>query len=123
AVEQGANLNWVLKTEGYTGVVAEFDSGKKGPVIGFRFDIDALPYEEPKEIGFKPFDEGYISHNSKKVHACAHDGHTAIGLGLAEEIIKNKNNIKGKIKFFFQPAEETFSGAESIVAKGHLDEK
>ncbi len=122
AVEQGANVNWVLKTEGYTGVVAEFNSGKKGPVIGFRFDIDALPYEEPKEIGFKPFDEGYISDNSKKVHACAHDGHTAIGLGLAEEIIKNKSNIKGKIKLFFQPAEETFSGAESIVAKGHLDD-
>lgn len=122
AIEQGANEEWVNKADGYSGVVAEFDTGNDGPVIGFRFDIDALPYQEPKEIGFKPFDEGYISVMNEKVHACGHDGHTSIGLGLAEEIIKNRNNLKGRIKLFFEPAEETFSGAESIVAKGHLDD-
>jgi len=122
AINQGANEDFVIKAGGYSGVVAEIDTGKKGPTIGFRFDIDALPYNEPKEKGFKPFDEGYVSVKEEMVHACGHDGHISIGLGLAEEIIINKNNLKGKIKLIFQPAEETFSGAESIIAKGHLDD-
>jgi len=121
AVKQGANKEIVKKTHGYPGVVAEFDTGKKGPTIAFRADIDALPYQEPYEEGFRPFDEGYISVNNNTVHACGHDGHTAIILGLAEEIIRNKEKLNGKIKLIFQPAEETFSGAESIVSKGHLD--
>lgn len=122
AVDQGADEKWVRKTEGYPGVVAEYETGKDGSVIGFRFDIDALPYDEPKEPGFKPFDQGYISVNNEKVHACGHDGHTAIGLGLAQEIINNKDILKGKIKLLFQPGEETFSGAESMTAKGNLDD-
>ena len=116
AVRQGANPEFVARTKGWPGVMAVLDTGREGPVTAMRFDIDCLPYEEPQKQGYRPFDEGYISCNAESVHACGHDGHTAIGLGIAEEL------LRGKIKLFFQPAEETFYGAQSIVDKGHLDD-
>ena len=122
AVEQGAKEEYVKRTEGYPGVVAQLDTGKEGPVTAFRFDIDCLPYQEPKKEGFRPFDEGYISCNEGRVHACGHDAHTAIGLGLAAEMMKRKDQLKGKLRFIFQPAEERYHGAQAIVDKGHLDD-
>lgn len=122
AIEQGADVKWVERTNGYPGVVAELDTGKKGPVVAFRFDIDALVDLEPSEKGYRPYEENYISVNKNNVHACGHDGHTAMGLGLAEELMKNKDEFIGKIRLLFQPAEEYYSGAESMVAKGYLDD-
>ncbi|WP_459130143.1 amidohydrolase [Guggenheimella bovis] len=122
AVREGADPEFVKRTEGYPGVIAIFDTKREGPVTAFRFDIDCLPYEEPKEKGFRPFDEDYISTHEERVHACAHDGHTAIGLSLAERLKEIEPSIKGKIKLIFQPAEERFNGAQSIVDKGHLDD-
>lgn len=122
AVSQGADPSYVERTEGYPGVIAELDTGKEGPVTAFRFDIDCLPYQEPEKEGFRPFDEGYISCNAECVHACGHDAHTAIGLGLAEALIKKGDELKGKLRIIFQPAEERYNGAQSIVDKGHLDD-
>lgn len=122
AVRQGANALYVERTGGYPGVIAELDTGKEGPVTAFRFDIDCLPYEEPRKEGFRPFDEGYISCNKDCVHACGHDAHAAIGLGLAYELTQRKEQLKGKLRIIFQPAEETYNGAQSIVDKGHLDD-
>lgn len=122
AVSQGANPDYVKRTEGFPGVIAELDSGKKGIVTALRFDIDCLPYQEPEKKGYRPYDEDYISCNPGWVHACGHDAHTAIGLGLAEALLKQKDQLKGKIKMIFQPAEERYNGAKSIVKKGHLDD-
>ena len=122
AVEQGADPAFVEKTQGIPGVIAELDTGKEGPVTAFRFDIDCLPYDEPKKEGYRPFDEDYASCNPESVHACGHDAHTAMGLGIAEGILKKKEEYRGKIRLIFQPAEETFCGAISIVDKGHLDD-
>lgn len=122
AVRQGAKSEYVERTEGFPGVIAILDTGKPGPVTAYRFDIDALPYEEPQKEGYRPFDEGYISQNGARVHACGHDSHTAIGLGVAEYLLGKKDELCGKMKFIFQPAEETFCGAQSIVDKGHLDD-
>ena len=122
AVEQGADPAFVEKTRGIPGVIAELDTGKEGPVTAFRFDIDCLPYDEPKKEGYRPFDENYASCNPESVHACGHDAHTAMGLGIAEGILKKKEEYRGKIRLIFQPAEETFCGAISIVDKGHLDD-
>ena len=122
AVAQGANPDYVKRTNGYPGVICELDTGKEGPVTAFRFDIDCLPYDEPQKEGFRPFDEGYISCNAGCVHACGHDAHTAIGLGLAYELMQRKDKLKGKMRIIFQPAEETYNGAHSIVDKGHLDD-
>ena len=122
AIKQGANKDIAKKTLGYPGVVATLDTNKLGPTIAFRFDIDALPYSETLEEGYRPYDEEFASVNNNTVHACGHDGHTAIGLALAKKLINSKNDLVGKIKLIFQPAEESFCGAESIVKKGHLDD-
>ncbi|MGN0715362.1 MAG: amidohydrolase [Anaerovoracaceae bacterium] len=122
AVEQGADPAFVEKTRGIPGVIAELDTGKEGPVTAFRFDIDCLPYDEPKKEGYRPYDEDYASCNPESVHACGHDAHTAMGLGIAEGILKKKAAYRGKIRLIFQPAEETFCGAISIVDKGYLDD-
>lgn len=121
AVDQGADADWVKKTGGIPGVVAVLDTGKPGPVVAFRADIDALPYCEKTETGDAAEKYGYKSVN-EAVHACGHDGHTAIVLGLADRLISERESLKGKIKFLFQPAEEAYFGAESIVEKGHLDD-
>ena len=122
AVAQGANPDFVARTNGWPGVMAVLDTGRPGPVSAMRFEIDCLPYDEPQKAGYRPFAEGYLSCNPQSVHACGHDGHTAIGLGIAGELQKRKEHLCGKIKLFFQPAEETFYGAQSIVDKGHLDD-
>lgn len=122
AIAQGANPEFVERTQGVSGVIAQFDTGKPGPVTAFRFDIDCLPYDEPEKSGYRPFDEGFISCNSGTVHACGHDAHTAMGLGIAARLLEKKEQFTGKIRLIFQPAEETFGGALSIIAKGHLDD-
>jgi len=122
AVAQGAKPEYVERTKGYPGVIAELETGRKGPVTALRFDIDCLPYQEPKLEGYRPFEEGYISCNDGCVHACGHDAHTAIGLGLAQALMEQKDTLNGKVRLIFQPAEEKFYGAQSIVDKGHLDD-
>ena len=122
AARQGADPAFVKRTQGWPGVMAVLDTGREGPVSAMRFEMDCLPYDEPQRPGYRPCDEGYLSCNPQSVHACGHDGHTAIGLGIAAELMKRKGELKGKIKLFFQPAEETFYGAQSIVDKGHLDD-
>ena len=123
AVRQGADPKFVEATGGIPGVIAEYDTGKKGPVTAFRFDIDCLPYDEPKNEGYRPYDEGFASVNPGAVHACGHDAHTAMGLGIADKLMHQKDRIRsGKIRLIFQPAEETFCGALSICDKGWLDD-
>ena len=78
AVAQGADPAYVARTEGYPGVIVELDTGREGPFTALRFDIDCLPYQEPKKEGFRPFDEGYISCNDGCVHACGHDAHRCV---------------------------------------------
>ena len=58
AIAQGADPAYAERTGGFPGVMAELDTGIDGPVTAFRFDIDCLPYQEPKKEGFRPFDEG-----------------------------------------------------------------
>lgn len=120
AIEQGADPAFVERTQGVSGVIAEYDTGREGPVTAFRFDIDCLPYDEPREAGYRPFDEGYVSVNPEAVHACGHDSHTAMGLGIAAKLMEKHEALCGKVRLIFQPAEETFGGALSIVDKGHL---
>lgn len=98
AITQGAKPEYVERTEGYPGVIATLDTGIEGPVTALRFDIDCLPYQEPKREGYRPFDEDYISCNDGLVHACGHDAHTAMGLGLAQELMDCKDTLTGKIK-------------------------
>ncbi len=96
---------------GETGVLATLDTGKPGKTIFFRADTDALPVKECNDVPYK-------SQNDGVMHACGHDGHTAALLGAARILLAHKDELKGKILFAFQQAEEIGSGARQFVAAG-----
>src|SRR5574338_427128 len=89
----------VTKGIGKTGVVGLLEGARPGPTLLLRFDMDALPITE--ETGAE-----YASQNSGVMHACGHDGHTAIGLTVARMLHARREELAGTIKFCFQPAEE-----------------
>jgi len=95
----------VTKGVGKTGVVGLLEGAKPGPTILLRFDMDALPITE--DTGAE-----YSSTNPGVMHACGHDGHTAIGLTVAKILNEYKDELKGNIKFCFQPSEEGTNGEE-----------
>lgn len=123
ALENGANKEYIEPfSEGYTGIVATWDTKKDGPTIAFRIDMDALDINECQEDSHFPLKEGFRSTLPYKMHACGHDAHTTIGLGLATLIAENKGSLKGKIKLIFQPAEEGTRGARSMVEANVVDD-
>ena len=106
---------------GFTGVIGILHCGD-GPVIGLRFDIDALPIMEDTSSSHFPWKEGFSSQNPGFMHACGHDGHTAIGLIVAKILSERKDSFSGTVKLIFQPAEEGVRGARSVTEKGHLND-
>ncbi|MEH7355124.1 amidohydrolase [Neobacillus drentensis] len=122
AIEQGADPELLKQMEGgKTGVVAELDCGP-GPVIALRFDIDSNDIQEVEIGEHRPYREGFSSKNSNAMHACGHDGHMTIGLGTAKILISMKDQLKGKIRFIFQPGEEGVRGAKAMVEAGVVDD-
>ena len=84
AIQQGGNPVWVEKMHGgKTGVVGVMNFAKPGPTVALRFDMDALGAIEAQTDDHRPFQEKFASVNKGAMHACAHDGHTAIGLAVA----------------------------------------
>ena len=110
-----------------TGVVGLLKGGKPGPVIALRADIDALPVTERNSLPFASKEKTTFNGQETGVmHACGHDTHTAILMAVAEILSKNKSEIKGIIKFIFQPAEEGApageeGGANLMVKEGVLE--
>lgn len=100
---------WIKKLNGKTGTVAIIKGRQEGPDVCFRVDIDGLPIKESDDSSHLPFKEGFCSTN-ENMHACGHDGHTAIGIGLAKKLSENKADLKGTYYIIFQPAEELISG-------------
>ena len=122
AIAYGVPADFAEKLDGgHTGVIAVLNTGKKGPHIAMRYDIDGLPIIESDETGHAPFDEGFLSKHPKEMHACGHDGHISIGLAVAKYLDAHKDELTGKFTIIFQPAEEGLRGANSIVQKGWLD--
>jgi len=122
AKEKGVSEQLLNRIGDYTGCAVVFDSGKPGPVVAFRFDIDCVNVHETQCGTHIPNQSGFASTNPGYMHACGHDGHTAIGLGVAQWIIENRDNLNGKIKLIFQPAEEGVRGAKPIAESGILDD-
>lgn len=91
-----------------TAVIATLDSGRPGPVIVLRAELDARPGTEKVNIVYK-------SKDPEKMHSCGHDAHAAILLATADILARHKGDLKGKYVFLFQPAEETPGGADDIV--------
>ena len=91
----------------HTGVVGVLKGGQDGKVVALRADIDALPVMERNDLPFKSnVTSDFLGEKVGVMHACGHDTHTAILMGVAEVLSKNKDKIKGTVKFIFQPAEE-----------------
>jgi aminobenzoyl-glutamate utilization protein A len=122
AFNWGVEESWLDKMRGgNTGLVATWDTGKKGDHVGFRFDIDALPINESNDPAHLPSKNEFVSKEKNVMHACGHDGHTAIGLGVAQYISSHSDNLKGRFTLLFQPAEEGGRGARAMTDKGWLD--
>ncbi|WP_291799037.1 amidohydrolase [Brevibacterium sp.] len=123
AVAQGADPELVeAMGEGFTGVLGVLETGRQGPVVCFRFDIDSNDLVELRDDSHRPYAEGFASVNDAAMHGCGHDGHAAIGLGLATVLAERKDELSGTVKIIFQPAEEGVRGAHSIVAAGWFDD-
>lgn len=97
-----------------TGVVALMVGEKPDPTVLLRFDMDALPVQEETGTPYASIHDGVM-------HACGHDGHTAIGIGVAKLLHNHLADLPGRVKFVFQPAEEGLGGAERMVAEGVLE--
>ncbi|HRE30264.1 MAG TPA: amidohydrolase, partial [Anaerolineales bacterium] len=98
---------------GKTGVIGLLEGERPGPTVLLRFDMDALPIQEENAVD-------YASTTPGVMHACGHDGHTAIGLTVARLLTEARANLAGTFKLVFQPAEEGLGGARAMVADGAL---
>jgi aminobenzoyl-glutamate utilization protein A len=119
----GADPEFAEQTRGgFTAVVGVLKGGKPGPVTALRVDMDALPIPESKETTHFPVREGFSSRYTGLMHACGHDGHTAIGLAVAEVLAQIKAELSGTVKLIFQPGEEGGKGALPMTRAGVVDD-
>lgn len=100
---------------GKTGVVGVLEGSQPGPIVMVRFDMDALPITELNQTD-------YVSEHPGVMHACGHDAHTAIGMGLAQIMAQHRDEFAGTVKFVFQPAEEGENGALAMIRDGVLND-
>ncbi|MDO9542365.1 MAG: M20 family metallopeptidase [Kiritimatiellia bacterium] len=111
---KGIGLSQVRSPVADTGVVGLLLGGKgRGKTVALRADMDALPIQEENNIPYK-------SRNAGVMHACGHDAHIAMCLGAAMILKRLQGEIKGQVKFIFQPAEEGLCGAEGMITAGAL---
>ena len=97
-----------------TGVVGLLEGSEPGPTLMLRADMDGLPIQETSEAPYR-------SQTTEVMHACGHDGHVAALLGVASVLARNRESLKGRVKFVFQPAEENMSGAQEMIIQGVMD--
>ena len=108
-------LGWEVQTGiADTGVIGVLVSPNPGPVVALRVDMDALPIGEQTGLPF-------ASRVNGAMHACGHDGHTAIGMGVAAVLAQCRNSLHGTVKLIFQPGEEFPGGSKIMIAGGVLD--
>lgn len=122
ARRNGVSEELLSEMEELTGCVAVLDTGRPGPTLAIRFDIDCVPVTECTDDTHIPAKEGFISKNPGFMHACGHDAHMSMGLAVAHWVMDNKDKLSGKIKILFQPAEEGVRGAAGMAASGILDD-
>ncbi|CAI2018139.1 amidohydrolase [Serratia fonticola] len=106
----------------YTGCAAVFDTGRPGPVVALRFELDCVNVQESTCTSHTPQQENFASNQPGFMHACGHDGHMAIGLGVAQWLMDHRDQLHGCVKLLFQPAEEGVRGARPMAESGILDD-
>ncbi|WP_435151956.1 amidohydrolase [Haladaptatus sp. DFWS20] len=104
---------------GRTGAIAVLDRGE-GPTVALRVDIDGLLREESTDDDHAPASEGFRSEHTGAMHACGHDAHATIGIGVLEAI--KDSGFEGTLKVLFQPGEEMVAGGKPMAKSGHLDD-
>lgn len=120
ALDRGAPEPYLDRMESVTGLVAEKTFGDgTGPVVGLRVDMDALEITESGEPDHRPQQKGFASSHPGEMHACGHDGHTSIGIGIARRLDADAA-FSGTVKLFFQPAEEGGRGGVPMSRTDHL---
>jgi amidohydrolase len=113
-------LDEVIEGVAQTGVVgllggtAQGAGTTNGPTLLIRADIDALPVTEANDVEYRSQAVG-------RMHACGHDGHTAIALTVAQVLAGRRDQLRGNVKFIFQPAEERVGGAQPMIAEGVME--
>lgn len=107
----GLEVQTGIAKTGVVGLLHGGASGAEAKTIAIRADMDALPIYEQNDIDYRSQVDG-------KMHACGHDGHTSILLAVADILTKRRAELKGNVKFIFQPAEERIGGAEPMVKEG-----
>lgn len=118
----------VTENVAVTGVVGLLKGGKPGPTVALRADMDGLPVTERNDLPFKSVNTAtYNGQETGVMHACGHDSHVAILMGVAEVLASMKDDLQGNVKFLFQPAEEgvfdaEIAGAELMVKEGVMDD-
>ena len=122
AAAQGGDPDFLPALRGaFTGVVGVLTNGK-GPTLGMRFEMDALDIPESDSTEHRPQRGGFASVNAGVMHACGHDAHTAVGLGIASVLASLQKKWHGTLKLIFQPAEEGVRGAKAMTAAGIVDD-
>lgn len=122
AIGQGADPELVEQMENYTGCMAVIDSGKPGPTIAIRVDIDCNDIDEAEDKNHRPYREGFASVNPGFMHACGHDGHAVMGMITAAILNEAKDELCGKVKVIFQLGEEGDKGGQAMAESGILDD-
>lgn len=122
ARKNGVSEELLAEMQELTGCVAELDTGRPGPLLALRFDIDCVPVTESTDPSHLPAKLGFTSKNPGLMHACGHDAHTSLGLAVAHWVMDNKDKLNGRIKILFQPAEEGVRGAAGMAASGIVDD-
>ncbi|MFC7157015.1 amidohydrolase [Halomarina halobia] len=121
AEDEGAPADYVDRLDETTGLVATRTFGDAGTTVGLRVDMDALEREEDADPDHPPYRDGYHSRHPNEMHACGHDGHVAIGIGVARALTAT-STFDGTLKLFVQPAEEGCRGGLAMSRSGHLDD-
>ena len=116
-LETLADLDLELHTGGATSaVLAVLRGAKPGPTLLLRADMDALPLQEDTDVPFRSERDGAM-------HACGHDAHVAMLAGAARLLAARRGELRGTVKFLFQPGEEGYAGARVLIEEGLLDER
>ena len=122
AKTRGVTDEELARLDGVTGAVGIFRTGRPGPVVAIRCELDCVPVQETDAADHIPNREGFASEHKGYMHACSHEGPQAILCGLAQWISENRDQLKGTIKLIFQPGEEGGRGARPMSKSGILDD-